>query len=80
MARQTCPKLSSPLDFSGEHHNGHAFLNSCSFYICLALEQFYDKQERILWALMFFKSGRAAKWSENVFRQEADTSIFPIPT
>jgi len=29
---------------------------------------------------MFFKGGRAAKWSKNVFRQEADTSIFPIQT
>jgi len=80
MARQTCPKLSAPLDFSGERHNGCVFLNSCSLYIRLALEQFYDKQEKILWALMFFKDGCAAKWSENVFRQEADTGVFPIPT
>jgi len=29
---------------------------------------------------MFFKGGRTAKWSENVFRQEADTGIFPIQT
>ena len=29
---------------------------------------------------MFFKGGRAAKWSENIFRQEADTGIFPIQT
>jgi len=80
MARQTRPKLSAPPDFSGEHHNGRVFLNSCSLYICLAPEQFYDEQEKILWALMFFKDGRAAKWSENVFRQEADTGIFSIPT
>ena len=25
-----------------------------------------------------FKDGRAARWSENLFRQEADTGIFPI--
>jgi len=54
------------------------FLNSCSLYIRLALEQFHDEQEKILWALIFFKSGHATKWSENVFRQEADTGIFPI--
>jgi len=60
------PKLSCPLDFSGECHNGRAFLNSCSLYICLAPEQFHDEEERILWALTFFKSGRAAKWSKNV--------------
>ena len=29
---------------------------------------------------MFFKSGRAAKWSDNVFHQEADTGVFPIQT
>jgi len=74
------PKLSCPPDFGREHHNGRAFLNSCSLYIYLAPEQFYDKEERILWALTFFKSGRAAKWSKNVFRQEADTGIFPIQT
>jgi len=78
--RRTRPKLSCPLDFNGERHNGRAFLNSCSLYIRLAPEQFYDEQEKILWALMFFKDGRAAKWSENVFRQEADTGVFPIPT
>ena len=77
-ARQMRPKLSCPPDFSGERHNGHVFLNSCSLYIRLALEQFHDEEERILWALTFFKSGCAAKWSENVFRQEADTSVFPI--
>jgi len=76
----TRPKLSCPLDFNGEHHNGRAFLNSCSLYIRLAPEQFHDEQERILWALTFFKGGRAAKWSKNVFRQEADTSVFPIQT
>jgi len=79
MARRTRPKLSAPLDFSGERHNGRAFLNSCSLYICLAPEQFCNEQEKILWALTFFKDGHAAKWSENVFCQEADTGVFPIP-
>jgi len=78
MARCTRPKLSCPLDFGGECHNGHAFLNFCSLYIRLAPEQFHDEEERILWALTFFKSGHAAKWSENVFCQEADTGVFPI--
>jgi len=79
-ARQMCPKLSCSLDFSGECHNGYAFLNSCSLYICLALEQFHNKEERILWALMFLKSGCAAKWSKNMFYQEVDTGVFPIQT
>ena len=78
--RQTRPKLSCPPDFNRECHNSRTFLNSCSLYIRLALEQFHDKQERILWALMFFKGGRAAKWSKNIFCQEADTGVFPIQT
>jgi len=57
MMRQTCPKLSCPPDFSREHHNGHAFLNFCSLYIHLALEQFHDEHEKILWTLTFFKGG-----------------------
>ena len=42
------PKLSCSLDFSRERHNSHVFLNSYSLYICLALEQFHNKEERIL--------------------------------
>jgi len=80
MARRTRPKLSCPPDFGGEHHNSHAFLNFCSLYICLASEQFYNEEERILWALTFFKSGHAAKWSKNMFCQEVDTGVFPIQT
>jgi len=29
---------------------------------------------------MFFKGGHTTKWSENIFRQEADTGVFPIQT
>jgi len=47
-------------------------------YLCLALEQFTCNEEKIFWTLAFFKDRRAAKWSENLFRQEADTGIFPI--
>ena len=80
LAQRTRPKLSCPPDFNGEHHNSRVFLNSCSLYICLAPEQFHDKQKKILWALTFFKGGRATKWFKNVFRQEADTGVFPIQT
>ena len=65
--RWTRPKLSCPPDFSGECHNSRAFLNFRSLYICLAPEQFHNKEERILWALMFFKGGHATKWFKNVF-------------
>jgi len=47
-------------------------------YLCLAPEQFTCDEEKIFWTLAFFKGGCAAKWSENLFRQEADTGIFPI--
>ena len=57
--RWTHSKLSCPPDFSRECHNGCAFLNSCSLYICLVLEQFYNKQEKILWALTFFKGSQS---------------------
>jgi len=44
----------------------------------LAPEQFTCNKEKIFWTLAFFKDGRAVKWSENLFRQEADTGVFPI--
>jgi len=44
----------------------------------LAPDQFTCDKEKIFWTLAFFKDRRAAKWSENLFHQEADTSIFPI--
>jgi len=47
-------------------------------YLCLAPEQFTCDKEKIFWTLAFFKDGHAAKWSKNLFCQEADTSIFPI--
>jgi len=47
-------------------------------YLHLALEQFSCDEEKIFWTLVFFKDGRATRWSENLFRQEADTSVFPI--
>jgi len=78
LKQQTRPKLPSPPDFSGKRSSGQAFLNSCTLYLCLAPEQFTCDKEKIFWTLAFFKDGHAAKWSENLFRQETDTGIFPI--
>jgi len=47
-------------------------------YLCLAPEQFSCDEEKIFWTLAFFKNGHAARWSKNLFRQEMDTSVFPI--
>jgi len=44
----------------------------------LAPEQFSCNKEKILWTLAFFKNGRATRWSENLFHQKVDTSVFPI--
>ena len=76
--QRTRPKLLSPPDFSGERTSGRAFLNSYTLYLHLAPEQFSCDEEKIFWTLAFFKDGRAVRWSENLFRQEADTGIFPI--
>jgi len=34
--------------------------------------------DKIFWTLAFFKDRHAAKWSKNLFCQEANTGIFPI--
>jgi len=47
-------------------------------YLHPAPEQFTYDKEKIFWTLTFFKDGCAAKWSENLFCQEADTGIFSI--
>ena len=47
-------------------------------YLYLALEQFTCNKEKIFWTLTFFKDGHTAKWSENLFCQEVNTSIFSI--
>ena len=78
MVRWTRSKLSCLPDFSRERHNSDAFLNFCFLYIHLAPEQFHNEQEKILWALTFFKGGCGTKWSENMFHQEADAGVFPI--
>jgi len=47
-------------------------------YLHLAPEQFSCNEEKIFWTFIFFKDGRATRWSENLFCQEADTGIFFI--
>ena len=71
-------KLPFPPDFSDKWSSGQAFFNSCILYLCLVPEQFSCDKKKIFWTFAFFKDGWAARWSENLFYQEADTSIFPI--
>ena len=77
---QAWSKLVFSLDFHREQSLGHVVLNSCALYIHLALEQFNCEEKKVLWTLTFFKRDQAVKWSENLFRQEADTGIFPFQT
>jgi len=76
--QQARPKLPSFPDFFSERSSGWAFFNSCTLYLYLASEQFSCDKEKIFWTLTFFKEEWAARWSENLFHQKADTGIFPI--
>jgi len=53
--QQMRPKLPFPPDFSSERSSSQAFFNSCTLYLCLALEQFSCNKKKILWTLAFFK-------------------------
>jgi hypothetical protein len=61
-------KPSSPNEFGGDRTKGRAFLNSCELYTALAPHQFADDQAKIMWALSFMKSGRAARFVERQMR------------
>jgi hypothetical protein len=68
-------KLVSPDNFDGDRSKGRAFLTSCELYLPLAGPDYPDEQSRIHWALSFFKSGRAATFSERIVRQEMRTGV-----
>ena len=67
----TKAKVATPPDFDGDRGRGRAFINSCNIYIRLCNGHFEDDQAKILWALSYMKSGRAAKWADAIFRWEA---------
>ena len=81
--QQTRPKLPSPPDFSSERSSSQAFFNSCMLYLCLAPEQFSCNEEKIFWTFIFFKDGRAMRWSETSFARRQTLVSFlsnPGPT
>src|SRR5271156_5519257 len=57
-----------PSEFDGDRSRGMDFLYSCQTYIHLCPGSFSDDQTKIMWALSYMKSGRAAKWSAHVLR------------
>jgi hypothetical protein len=64
------PKPATPTEFDGDRKKGLTFLHSCQTYIRLCPEEFRDEQTKIVWAMSYMKSGRAAKWTARVFRWE----------
>ena len=67
-ARQ--PKLVTLPEFDRDCKKDLTFLNSCQTYIRLCPEEFHDEQMKIIWAMSYMKSGRAAKWTARIFKWE----------
>jgi Retrotransposon gag protein/Zinc knuckle len=63
-------KPATPLEFDRDRKKGLTFLHSCQTYICLCPEEFRDDQTKIVWAMSYMKSKRAAKWTTRIFRWE----------
>jgi len=66
-------KPSFPPDFSGDQAAGKAFLTSCRTYIRLCPEVFEDDLTKIIWAMLYMKTGRANRWATCEFEQEVKT-------
>jgi Retrotransposon gag protein/Zinc knuckle len=65
-------KPALPPDFSGDRAAGKAFLNACRTYIRLCPEAFEDDESvKILWAMSYMKTGRAARWASRELEAEA---------
>jgi len=67
------PPPALPSEFDGDRSKGMAFLRSCQTYIRLCPDSFSDDQMKIVWALSYMKTGRAAKWAARVFRWEEES-------
>jgi hypothetical protein len=68
-------QLANPDNFDGNRSKGRAFLTSCELYLLLTGADYPDKQARIHWALLFFKSRRAATFAKHIVRQEMRTGV-----
>jgi hypothetical protein len=67
---RNCTKPGVPKDFDGEREKGRAFFNSCRIYIRNCEPEFVDDQAKIMWALSYMKSGRAASFVDRVLHYE----------
>jgi len=68
------PPPALPNEFDGDRSKGQAFLRSCQTYVLLCPESFSDDHTKIIWALSYMKSGRAAKWAARVFKWEEENA------
>ena len=62
------PPPALPNEYDRDRSKGQAFLTSCQTYIRLCSDSFHSEQTKITWALSYLKSGRAAKWAEQIFQ------------
>ena len=62
-----------PSKYDGNHANGRTFFNSCTLYLGLCANKFWDNQAQILWTLSFMKMGRAATFASQVFAHASKT-------
>ena len=63
-------QLATPMDFDGDCRKGQAFFNICCLYFAIVGDLFPNDQARIHWAQSFFKSDRAACFTNKVLRHE----------
>ena len=66
------PLPALPNKFDRDHSKGQTFLCSCQTYILLCPESLSNDQIKIVWALSYMKSGRAAKWAAHIFKWEEE--------
>ena len=52
-------KPALPPDFSGDRSTGKVFLTSCQTYIRLCLKAFDNDKMKIIWVMLYMRSGHA---------------------
>ena len=69
-------KPSPPPAFNGDRSMGKAFLTSCRIFIRLCSDAFKDEVTKMLWAMSYMNTGRAAKWAFRELEQEVLSGQF----
>jgi hypothetical protein len=66
------PPPALPSEFNGDCSEGLDFLHSCQTYVHLFSDSFSNDQTKIIWALSYMKTRRAARWASHVFKWEEE--------